>query len=796
MRSRLLIPTIVIAMGCALGWLASADLIEVAIGQKKSTDPQPAAKGGQLPRPDPKFDGKIGETYKDSTPSYPKPVKAPKGSPNVLIILLDDVGFGMCSTFGGPVPTPNMQKLADNGLSYTRFHTTALCSPTRAALLAGRNHHSVGTGVIIEMGTGYPGYTGIIPRSTALVSEMLRGNGYATSMFGKWHNTPEPDISPAGPFDRWPTGLGFDYFYGFNQGETHQYYPTLYRNTVHVPQPKSPEEGYHFTVDMTDEAIAWIGNTRAADRDKPWFCYFSTGAVHAPHHAPKEWRDKYKGKFDHGWDKQRELTHKKQLEMGIIPRGTKLTPRPKAIPSWDSQPEKAKMVYKRLMENYAAFMAHTDHHVGRLIDSLEKSGELDNTLVFYVVGDNGASAEGGLEGTFSELASLFGIQLGLESTINRIDEIGGPTSEPHVPVGWAWAMDAPFQWTKQVASHFGGTRNPMIIHWPKGIKAKGEQRTQFHHVIDVVPTILEACKIPEPKEVNGIKQKAIEGVSMAYTFEDKDAKGKRTTQYFEMFCNRALYHDGWIACSHFGNPWDTNSRSGDFNKAPWELYNLEEDFSQANNLAAKNPEKLKALQEKFLEEAKKYDVLPLDPRFAERFDPKLRVGGTPPTSWTYYGNKVWLPEPVGPQLFPRGHTITATLEIPKDGAEGVVTCAGAFSAGWTLYVKDGKPHYRYQLFEIADVEISGTVEIPKGKVELKVEFTPDGSKVGGGTLKMFVNGKPAGQGKLKGTLPRHGLEPFEVGRDSITPVDPAYKDKGKFEFTGKIEKVSFELTNK
>ncbi len=794
MRLRSLILAGVLALCGAVGYLAAAGKLNGSSDQDSKAQPTPA-KGSQLPKPDPRFQGEIGQTYKDSKPDYPQPLKAPEKSPNVLIILLDDVGFGMCSTFGGPVPTPNMQKLADNGLSYTRFHTTALCSPTRGALLAGRNHHSIGTGVIIEMGTGYPGYTGIIPRSTALVSQVLRDNGYATSMFGKWHNTPEPDISPAGPFDRWPTGLGFDYFYGFNQGETHQYYPTLYRNTVHVDPPKTPEQGYHFTTDMTDETIAWVRNVRAADRDKPWFCYYSTGAVHAPHHAPEEWRNKFKGKFDAGWDKQRELTHAQQLEMGIIPKGTQLTPRPKEIPAWDNVPDKAKIVYKRLMENYAGFMAHTDHEVGRLIDSLETSGELDNTLVFYIVGDNGASAEGGLEGTFSELASLLGIQLGLDSTINRLDEIGGPTSEPHVPVGWAWAMDAPFQWTKQVASHFGGTRNPMIVHWPEGIKAKGEVRTQFHHVIDVVPTVLEVCKIPEPKEVNGIPQKPIEGVSMVYSFDDQDADDQRTTQYFEMFCNRAIYHGGWMACSHFGTPWDTASRYGDFTKAPWELYHIEEDFSQANDLAGRHPEKLKELQAKFLEEAKKYNVLPLDPRFSERFDPKLRVSGTPPTSWTYYGNDVWLPEPIGPQLFTRGHTITATLEVPEGGAEGVVTCAGSFSAGWTLYIKDGRPHFRYQCFEAADVDIPGTVGIPEGKVELKTEFTPEaGSKLGAGTLELFVNGQPAGKGKLKRSLVRHGLEPFEVGRDSITPIDPAYKDKGTFEFTGTIRKVKFELS--
>ena len=782
-------------------WLAACALVAVGAGlaltgqfREAAAQQVPPPAGTRLPMPDPAFRGKIGETYKDSTPNFPLPVKAAKGSPNVLLILLDDVGFGMTSTFGGPVPTPHLEKLAANGLKYNRFHTTALCSPTRGALLAGRNHHSISTGVIIEMGTGYPGYTGIIPRSTALVSQTLRDNGYATGMFGKWHNTPEPDISPAGPFDRWPTGLGFDYFYGFNQGETHQYYPTIYRNTTWVPQPKSPEQGYHFTADMTDEAIAWTRNVRAADPDKPWFNYFSTSGVHAPHHAPKEWRDKYLGKFDHGWDKQRELTHARQIEAGIIPKGTKLTPRPKEVPAWEDQPADARKVYTRLMENYAAYMAYTDHEVGRLIESLRTSGELDNTLLMYVVGDNGASAEGGLEGTFSEIASLIGLQLGLASSIKRIDEIGGPTSEPHVPVGWAWAMNAPFQWTKQVASHFGGTRNPMVVHWPAGIKAKGEIRNQFHHVIDVVPTILEACKIPEPKFVNGIAQKPIEGVSMAYSFEDANAKDRRTTQYFELAANRAIYHDGWVACSKYGLPWETVGRGDGFLTAPWELYNVNEDFSQADNVAAKFPEKLEELKRQFVAEANKYDVLPLDSRFSERMDPRMRVSGVPKTKWTYYGNKVWLPEPIGPTLFPRGHTMTAELEIPKGGAEGVVSCVGAFSAGWSLYIKDGKPVFRYTGFEVSDITIVGTVAIPEGKVTLKTHFTPDGSKEGGGLLTLSVNGKPAGEGKITRTFFRHGLEPFEIGRDSITPVDPAYKDKGTFEFTGKIEKVTFELT--
>jgi len=776
--------------------MPTARLLFVALACSILLSQVPVSGQDRLPQPDPEFKGTINETYHQSKPDFPEPLRAPAGAPNVLLILLDDVGFGMCSPFGGSVQTPNLQRLVDGGLTYNRFHTTALCSPTRAALLTGRNHHSCGTGVIIEMGTGFPGYTGIIPRSTALVSEVLRGNGYATSMFGKWHNTPEPDITPAGPFDRWPTGLGFEYFYGFNQGEAHQFYPTLYRNTTLVSPPATPEEGYHLTEDLAGEAIAWINNVRAADRAKPWLCYFSTGAVHATHHVPKDWQGMYKGKFDHGWDKEREIIHKRQLDQGVIPKGTKLTSRPDSIPSWDSRSADEKKVYLRLMENYAEFMAHTDHHVGRIIDALEESGDLDNTLVIYIVGDNGASAEGGLEGTFSELASLLGIQLGLESTINRLDEIGGPTSEPHVPVGWAWAMNSPFQWTKQVASHFGGTRNPMVLHWPNGIKAKGEQRTQFHHVIDVVPTILEICNIPEPAEVNGIAQKPIEGVSLQYTFEDADAPSTRKTQYFEMMCNRAIYHDGWIACSAFAAPWQTGGRSIEgLQKATWELYNIEDDFSQAVDLADEHSDKLTALQDLFLVEAKKYNVLPLDPRMSERFDPKLRIAGEPPTEWTYYGNHVAMPDPVGPQTFPRAHSITAKIQVPEDGAEGVVTCVGGFTAGWSLYIKEGKPHFRYTCFDIANADIPGAVEIPKGPVTLRMEFTPDGSTNGGGTVKLLVNDQPAGGGKLERTLFRHGLEPFEVGRDSITPVDPAYENEGKFEFTGEIDEVNFELTD-
>lgn len=793
MRSRFIWPTLLALIGLSLGSLVASGERAETLGQEPQARAA-VADGQQLPKPDPAFKGKIGETYRDSTPDYPQPVTAPKGAPNVLLVLLDDVGFGMCSTFGGPVPTPHLDKLAKNGLIYNQFHTTALCSPTRAALLTGRNHHSCGTGVIIEMGTGYPGYTGIIPRSTSVVAQTLRDNGYATAMFGKAHNTPEPEISPAGPFHNWPTGQGFEYFYGFNQGETNQYFPTLYRDTRPVAQPKSPDQGYHFMADMTDEAITWTQNVRAANPNKPWFNYFSTSGIHAPHQPPQEYRDKYRGKFDYGWDRQRELTHARQLEMGMIPKGTKLTPRDPNIPSWETRSADEKKVYTRLMENYAGYMDYTDHEVGRLIDSLAASGELDNTLVMYVVGDNGASAEGGLEGTFSELASLIGVQLGLESTIKRIDEIGGPRSEPHVPVGWAWAMNAPFQWTKQVASHFGGTRNPLVVHWPRGIKAKGQIRDQFHHVIDVVPTILEACQISEPKVVNGIAQKPIEGVSMLYSFEDAKAPSRRQTQYFELATNRAIYSDGWVACSRYGYPWMTAGRGMDFIDAPWELYHIRDDFSQAVDLAAKQPGKLQELKAKFLEESKKYDVFPLDPRFSERLDPKLREAGEPRTSWTYYGNTVWLPEPIGPKLFPRSHTITAELTIPKGGAEGVITCAGAFSAGWSLYIRDGKPVFRYTGFEISDTTIVGTVAVPEGKVTLKTEFISDGSREGAGTLKFFVNGKPAGEGRITHTFFRHGLEPFEVGRDSITSVSPDYQSP--FSFTGTIEKITLDLIRK
>ncbi|QQX82849.1 arylsulfatase [Cupriavidus necator] len=779
----------------ATGMLAGAAKAQTGPLQRERPATE-STSGLALPKPDPVFRGKIGETVKDSTPDYPAPLKAPKGAPNVLIILLDDVGFGQASTFGGPVPTPTLERLAQGGLRYNTFHTTALCSPTRAALLTGRNHHSAGSGVIIETGTGYPGYTGIIPQSTAMVPEILRGNGYATAMFGKWHNTPEAEISPAGPFNHWPTGFGFDYFYGFNQGETSQWYPVLYRNTTAVAQPKSPEQGYHFTADMTDEAINWLGSIRAVKKDQPWFMYYAAAAAHAPHHAPKAWRDKFRGKFDQGWDKQREITFAEQKRLGVIPQDARLTPRPKEIPAWDDQSDAAKRVYARLMENYAAYLAYADNEIGRLVDSVAQAGELDNTLIFYIVGDNGASAEGGLEGSFNDIASLLGYNPGLDVLNKRLDQIGGPESEPQVPVGWAWAMDTPFQWTKQVASHFGGTRNPLVVHWPNGIKAHGELRTQFHHVIDIVPTILEATHVPAPKTVNGIPQKPMEGVSMAYSFDEAKARSRRTTQYFEMFVNRAIYHDGWVAASRFGVPWNLVGRVGTFLDAPWELYHVDADFSEADDLAATNPQKLRQLQALFMEEAKKHDVLPLDSRFSERGDPRNRIAGELPTRWTYHGNNVRMPEPSGPRVFPNSHVITATLTIPPAGAEGVITATGGRSGGWSLYVLDGKLTYHYNSADFEHSTIRARAPLPGGKVAVKLEYVSNGPKRGGAlnngaTVKLSVNGELVGEGGVGTGMRRHGAEPFEVGRDSISPVSPDYKSKGAFPFTGTIDEITF-----
>lgn len=754
-----------------------------------------ATDSSSIPKADPDFKGTIAPTIDGSKAVYPSFQHAPKGAPNVLIILLDDVGFGQTGTFGGPVPTPTLDRLAKNGIMYNRFFTTALCSPTRAALLTGRNHHTAGTGVIIEMGTGFPGYTGIIPQSTALVAKTLQGNGYATACMGKWHNTPDPELNPAGPFDRWPSNMGFDYFYGFNNGETHQYYPVLYRNTTPVDPPKTPEQGYHFVDDMTNETIKWIGNAHAGNPDKPWFVYYSSPVAHAPHHAPKEWREKFKGKFDQGWDRLREETYERQKKMGIIPANTQLTARPAEIPSWDSQSADAKKVYCRLMENYAGYLAYGDSQIGRVIDYLEKSGQLDNTLIFFIVGDNGPSAEGGLQGTFSEIASLLGYNPGLKGMLSRIDEIGEPASEPHVPVGWAWACASPLKWTKQVASHFGGTCNPLVVHWPAGIHARGEMRTQFHHIIDIVPTILEACRIKTPEYVDGIKQKPLEGVSMLYSFDSANAVSRHPVQYFEMMGNRAIYKDGWVACSRFGVPWVmTDKDIRQIDSVPWELYNIGEDFSEANDLAAKDADKLTELKKVFDEEAKKYDVYPIDVRMTERFNPALRESGKPRTSWVYY-SAVRMPINSGPLLWVAPFEITAAVDIPAAGAEGVIACAGGLTGGWTLYALNGKLSFEYNYFDFERHSVVSAEKIPSGKVTLRGAFTPNKGMNNGGTFTLFINNRQVGQTSFTRSVFALSGEPFEVGQDAISPVSNSYKSKGSFPFSGTIDSVKFNLTS-
>ncbi|MFZ2087279.1 MAG: arylsulfatase [Desulfobaccales bacterium] len=791
-------------LGCGSGEQKQPQAKQETLPQQKQVAagvPKPAGASpteNVLPKPAPPFKGKIGMTVKDSRADFPKQTQAPDGAPNVLIIILDDVGFGHAGAFGGAVPTPTMDRLASKGLRYNTFHTTALCSPTRGALLTGRNHHSIGTGVIIELGTGFPGYTGIVPDTTAGLGEILRQNGYATAAFGKWHNTPGNEISPAGPFDRWPTGKvwGFEKFYGFMNGETHQYYPVLYRNTTPVAQPKSPEEGYHLTNDLVDEAIGWLNQVNATNPKKPWFVYFSTGAIHAPHHTPKPYIEKYKGKFDAGWDAYREETFARQKQMGIIPADAKLTPRPKEIPAWAEQSEAAKRVYRRLMENYSGFLDHTDEQISRLLAALEKSGELDNTLIFFIVGDNGASAEGGLEGTVNEVASLNGIQLGLKGLEAKFEEIGGPQTEPHIPVGWAWASDTPFQWTKQVASHFGGTRNGLIVHWPKGIRSQSGLRTQFHHVIDIAPTVLEAAGIPEPTEVSGVKQKPMEGVSMLYSFDDDKAKSRRTVQYFEMFGNRGIYKDGWMATTRHGRlPWETAGEpGGNFDSDTWELYNIDKDFSQADNLAAKYPEKLKELQDAFLVEAKKYNVLPLDDRMAERFDLTLRPNPLAGLKKVTYGPGVTgLNEAAVLNTHAVPFSITAEVEVGQAGADGVLAAIGGVTSGWSLYVKDGKPTFYYNFFEVEHARVQSAETLSPGKATVRVEVTPVEPGPGKpAEVKLLVNDKEVGQGRVTKTVPFvYSVEPFDIGMDTVSAVSSDYKSP--FPFQGRIHGVTIEV---
>jgi len=719
-------------------------------------------------------------------------VKAPSGAPNVVIVLIDDIGFGHSSAFGGPIHMPTLEKLAATGLKYNRFHTTALCSPTRVALLTGRNHHVNNAGAIMELATAFPGNTGIRPGSVTPLAEILRLNGYSTAAFGKYHETPPWEVSVSGPYDRWPTHSGFDKFYGFIGGETNQWAPGLFDGTVRIETPLTP--GYHFTTDMTNQAINWVSAQQALTPDKPFYMYFATGATHAPHHVPKEWIAKYKGQFAGGWDKLREETFARQKKLGVIPADTKLTPRPKEIPAWDDMSADQKRLFERQMETFAGFAEQTDYEVGRLVDQLESIGELDNTIFFYIVGDNGASAEGGPEGSYNEMMALNGIIGKADQMMGHIDDWGGPTTFPHFAIGWAWAGDTPFQWTKQVASHFGGTRNGMVLHWPKGIKAKGEIRSQFHHVIDVAPTVLEAARIPEPKTVNGVEQRPMDGVSMVYSFDDAKAKDRHTTQYFEMFGNRGIYKDGWVACTRHSIPW-ISAPLPPLTADVWELYNVDKDFSEADNLAAQQPEKLKELQAAFIQEAIKNNVLPIDDRRVERFNPA--IAGRPDlmngrTTLTVYAGMTGMTENAFINVKGVHHTITAEIEVKDAKASGVIIAQAGYFGGWTLYLKQGKVHHEYNFFALERTNIAAPSALGPGKHIIVYEFIPDEAKPGtGGKSIITIDGKKAVEGHIPKTQPFmfSADEGADVGEDAETNVSPDYK-QGDNKFTGRIVKVT------
>ncbi|WP_157679796.1 arylsulfatase [Nitrosococcus watsonii] len=748
----------------------------------------------RLPIPLSPFKGKIGENYKVSEMDWQEPVAAPEGAPNVVVIMLDDVGFGQTSTFGGQIPTPALDQLAAEGLKYTRFHTTAICGPTRAALLTGRNHHVAGNGYLMEWATGFPSYSTLIQKQTATIGRVLKGNGYTTWWYGKNHNTPDWETTVAGPFDRWPTGLGFDYFYGFNAGETDQYYPVLFENTTPVEPDKTPEEGYHLLTDMADRAISRMKFSESVAPEKPFFMYFAPGAMHAPHQAPAKWREPFKGAFDEGWDVYREAIFQHQLESGLLPKGTKLTPRPDWIRPWDTLNDTEKKVYAVLMENYAAYMAFTDHEVGRLLDAIKELPDADNTMVIYIVGDNGASSEGGPNGTFNEIAALNGVQTPLEDLIPLLDTVGQPGSEPHYPMGWAWAGNAPFQWVKQIASHLGGTRNPMVVSWPAKIKHDDKPREAFLHVIDVFPTVLEAASLPMPKSVDGVEQKPLEGASFLASFTDPSFEGRKS-QYFEILSNRSFYEDGWKANAQHTLPWRQDLAPGNWDKDQWELYYLPDDFSEAMNLADKNPDKLEELKAKFALAMEEFNVLPLDDRGAARLAvPKPGVPGADPAGkvFTYYEGATRIPESAAPSMKNQSWTLTAKVKAEGDKTNGVVLGYGGLAAGLSLYLEKGVPVFVYNYFG-DDTKLKGSAPID-GKATLVVDFAYDGGdKPGaGGVVTFSQDGKLLAQESLKSTVPgRFGIDTFGVGEDTGQPVTRDYQAPNKF--TGEIEQVTVEM---
>jgi arylsulfatase A-like enzyme len=754
-----------------------------------------------LPIPDRPHVGLTTYDAKDPDTTFPpiQPLRPPKGAPNVLIVLIDDCGFGAASAFGGPCNTPTAERLASNGLKYNRFHTTALCSPTRQALLTGRNHHAVGMGGITEIATSAPGYTSMRPNTAAPLAEVLKLNGYSTAQFGKCHEVPVWETSPIGPFDRWPSpGGGFEHFYGFIGGETNQYAPAIYNGTVPVEPDRTPAEGYHFTEDIADRTIEWVQQQKALMPDKPFFVYFAPGATHAPHHVSAEWSERYRGRFDQGWDRLREETFARQKELGVVPPEAELTARPEEIPAWDDMPDDLKPVLARQMEVYAGFLEHTDHHVGRLIDALGDLGVLDDTLVFYVVGDNGASAEGQINGTFNELMSLNGAAA-LETTefmVSRIAEFGTPSAFNHYAVGWAHAMDTPYQWTKQVASHWGGTRNGTIVHWPRGIRAKGEVRTQFSHVIDVAATVLDAAGLPEPSFVNGVQQMPLHGRSLVPSFDDARAPEHRETQYFEMFVNRGIYHRGWTAVTRHSTPWVMAPELPALDDDVWELYGPG-DWTQTHDLSLEQPEKLHELQRLFLIEATKHNVLPLDDRRVERFNPDL--AGRPTLirgrSQLLFGGMGRLSENSLLVLKNKSHAVSAQIVVPEGGANGVIVAQGGAFGGWSLYLHEGRPAYCYNLFGLQRFKVYGDEPVPQGEHQVRIEFAYDGGGLAkGGNVTLYVDGTKIAEGRVDATVPMifSADETADIGSDSATPVSDDYgPEDGRF--TGRVRWVQLDI---
>jgi arylsulfatase A-like enzyme len=753
-----------------------------------------------LPIPDAQHVGVTTYDAKNPATSFPpiEPLRPPEGAPNVLIVLIDDAGFASSSAFGGPINTPTFERLAKDGLKYNRFHTTALCSPTRQALLTGRNHHSVGMGGITEIATSAPGYSSLRPKAAAPLAQTLKLNGYSTAQFGKCHEVPVWETSPLGPFDAWPTGGGgFEHFYGFIGGETNQYAPAIYEDTVPIEPEKTAEEGYHFTEDMTDKTIGWIRQQKALMPDKPFFVYYAPGATHAPHHVPAEWSAKYKGKFDQGWDKLREETFERQKKLGVIPKDAVLTERPDEIPAWDDSPEDMKPVFARQMEVYAGFLEHTDHHIGRLTDALAELEILDDTLVYVIIGDNGASAEGTPNGCFNELIVLNGAA-GLETVdfmTSRIDDFGTPKAYNHYAVGWAHAMNTPYQWTKQVASHWGGTRNGTIVHWPNGVKSKGQVRSQFHHVIDVAATVLDAAGVPQPAYVDGIQQMPLHGVSMSPSFDDASAAETRETQYFEIFCNRGIYHRGWTAVTRHSTPW-LMAETPPLDKDVWELY-APDDWTQSHDLAKEQPEQLAELQTLFLIEAAKYNVLPLDDRRAERFNADL--AGRPQlirgNRQMLFGGMSRISENSIVVTKNKSFAITAAIDVPEGGANGVIVAQGGAFGGLSLYLKDGRPAYCYNLFGLQQFKVYGEEAVSPGEHQVRMEFTYDGGGLGkGGAVSLLLDGKQVGEGRVEATVPMvfSGDETTDVGSDTATPVSDDYGSKDSV-FTGRVEWVEIDL---